>query len=502
MEIVNSFEKLLLNLPFVFKSDSAQKMLVTIRTLNSQRKIKIESAQELDQRIKDIFKTEKYLLYRDFEKTSPISPQDVEENMTVFMSYDMGEIKEYKEEVKCTHSPEAVCPKCVNREEKEQIEEEKKKLHYMSYDSYIKSLEEKGMKKEELDYEIKACTDHPANQKCFKCMEKRITLQHQIYRYIDNVEFDTNEIIEDFFEKWRKTRRQRIGLLLGKYVKYDDVPLGKKAVVSAIWEIEQESFPDGAVLNDIPKKFIIDDLDIIGVIYTDLVFKDNENTSNKVIQGYIVSTSEIDFINTLKQKFKNNAFFGVCVSFNTEKFLMPEVFMVSDQYEAVRKAGALSLTTSPHYFKANREIVYQIRNEYDKVIEKVADPFVEVPYFVVTCDIGVKESPIFSHNTSIKNPTHRKLAAYFQSDFSFEKFKNFNILLSLEKFLPETQKDIIKAVVTNNQDLFNNLKEKDEFNAFVGELSKYDCKQWNCKTCTYLNDPFKSSCDICGVRKS
>ncbi len=65
---------------------------------------------------------------------------------------------------------------------------------------------------------------------------------------VDHVEFETAAIVDQFISFWRQTGLQRFGWLYGRYERYDVVPLGIKAVVSAIYEPPQANAVDGVEL--------------------------------------------------------------------------------------------------------------------------------------------------------------------------------------------------------------------------------------------------------------
>lgn len=67
------------------------------------------------------------------------------------------------------------------------------------------------------------------------------SLPSQTYRHVDNVMFDDGSVVDRFIEGWRRSGQQRIGYLIGQYKEYSDVPLGIRAVVSAIYEPPQVS---------------------------------------------------------------------------------------------------------------------------------------------------------------------------------------------------------------------------------------------------------------------
>ncbi len=54
--------------------------------------------------------------------------------------------------------------------------------------------------------------------------------------------FEDGAIVNNFIEGWRKSGEQRFGFLIGRYAEYTDVPLGIRAIVSAIYEPPQVSY--------------------------------------------------------------------------------------------------------------------------------------------------------------------------------------------------------------------------------------------------------------------
>lgn len=69
---------------------------------------------------------------------------------------------------------------------------------------------------------------------------------------VDHVEFEDPKIVDNFISFWRQTGLQRFGYLYGRYVPYPEVPLGIKAVVSAIYEPPQKPAIDGVELENDP----------------------------------------------------------------------------------------------------------------------------------------------------------------------------------------------------------------------------------------------------------
>lgn len=128
---------------------------------------------------------------------------------------------------------------------------------------------------------------------CTKCQPSAVTLQRQRYRHVDYVEFESASCLNSFIDAWRQSGAQvgvwgqgwqgwlfakvlppsqpsprlspsssvqRLGYLFGRYERYDQVPLGIRAVVTAIYEPPQIGTPQGLELIDDPDEAAVADV--------------------------------------------------------------------------------------------------------------------------------------------------------------------------------------------------------------------------------------------------
>ena len=114
---------------------------------------------------------------------------------------------------------------------------------------------------------------------CSTCQPSALTLSSQTFRMVDHVEFSSANLIDELLQVWRRTGTQRMGFLIGRYDRYEVVPMGVKAVVEAIWEPKQEGEVDGLTV-ETPwedeervteiAQWCDQGLGVVGMIYTDL----------------------------------------------------------------------------------------------------------------------------------------------------------------------------------------------------------------------------------------
>jgi nuclear protein localization family protein 4 len=87
-------------------------------------------------------------------------------------------------------------------------------------------------------------------------------------------------MIESFLDGWRRTGKQRFGVLLGRARPYEKVPMGIRVVVEAIHEVSQEGEVDGLTLGEgvgeeeeMVKRvagWCQRGLQVVGMVFTDL----------------------------------------------------------------------------------------------------------------------------------------------------------------------------------------------------------------------------------------
>ena len=117
----------------------------------------------------------------------------------------------------------------------------------------------------------------------------------QKYRHVDYVQFENGYVVDRFLNYWRQTGNQRIGIMFGTHAPHDNVPLGIKAVVAAIYEPPQMASRNSVELLDDENEAFVQELALklglrpVGWIFTDLIPDDTQSGKVKHFRGTIVS---------------------------------------------------------------------------------------------------------------------------------------------------------------------------------------------------------------------
>ncbi|GMF98345.1 unnamed protein product [[Candida] boidinii] len=422
----------------------------------------------------------------------------------------------------CRHTDRGMCEYCSPLPPWDETYKNENNIKHTSFHAYLKKLnfsvnKESGSSYippiEEENFKIdnsKCAGSHEPWPKgiCSKCQPSAITLSLQDFRMVDHVEFSNSELINEFINFWRLSGTQRIGLLIGRYEKYDKVPLGIKARIETIYELPQIGFEDGLMLQNwedeevkITQLLEKLGLSIVGLIFTDLT--DAGNNDGKVIckrhkDSYFLSSLEVLFSVKWQLKFPNickwsntnkfsSKFITCCISGNTKGEIDITSYQISESGEALVKADLISASSHPAEIFINEttnkryvpEIFYLKKNEYNLTVKQNAKPTFPVDYLLVSLTHGFPEQPTSDQNDEelklnknfFKSSTkfsieHREsigesqlmsdiksyLGSSYNSDFSkfTEKLSNFhfiNYLINKTSVLSESEVELVFEIV-------------------------------------------------------
>lgn len=474
-----------------------------------------------------------------------------------------GLIRRDRDSAYCKHGSNGMCAHCQPLEPFDAGYQAAQKIKHSSFHAYLRKLaaasaHDIGPLLEVRDYCVrKDCPGgHPPYPEglCSKCQPPAIVLSQQPFRLVDHVEVTSSEIIEQgLLAAWRETGLQRFAWLLGRYEPYEAVPLGIKAVVSAVYVPPQDGSVDGLqlILPD-PSEGVATrlaeafGLGVVGMAYTDLT--DDGSRSGKVVSKrssatYFVSSTEALFMAEQQLSHPSpcrdsptgiysSKLVTMVLTGNDKAEVDLQTWQVSQAAEAMVQASLLDATTDPslvmvrpleaqHYVP---DVIYRHADEYGNLVQRRADPFFPVEYLLLTLSHGfpMNARPIFRSTVPFPQPsaTGPPLSAVKRYLMSAKDqppmvyLSNFNLLLFLAlsgKFTEAAISELCKAVATQNHDQLKAFLTSPSWVELLAQLEASTGppasseapgrRDWQCPHCTFFNVGRvpDQGCEMCGL---
>ncbi|PAV84699.1 hypothetical protein WR25_02252 isoform B [Diploscapter pachys] len=212
--------------------------------------------------------------------------KDKIDEVDTILAAESGQIERGKDPMKCRHAARQKCSNCLPLDPYDEEYLKSKDIKHMSFHAHVRKLTAghgRGTTLtkplENTRYSINlSCANHKPYPKgiCTKCKPPIATLNRQPFRHVDNISIENQELVNSFLDYWRRSGNQRVGILIGKYQAFTEVPLGIKATVAAIYEPPQVCKSDSVQLLDDPNEETVDKLSSwlglkkVGWIFTDL----------------------------------------------------------------------------------------------------------------------------------------------------------------------------------------------------------------------------------------
>ncbi|KRY22249.1 Eukaryotic initiation factor 4A-III [Trichinella patagoniensis] len=491
--------------------------------------------------------------------------KDVEEDLVdQILEKQSGVIERKHQSNMCKHGDSKKCSNCLPIHVYDDEFLKEKEVNYLSFHAYLR--------KNGFDDNIRSAASIPSLEKvscqiipncrnhlpwpqgiCSKCQPNPVTLNHQRYRHVDNVEIENKEIMSNFLSYWYKSHGQRMGFLFGRYEPMTDVPLGIRAVVTVIYEPPQITYTDGIDILEDPHDEIVDSLaeclglKRIGWIFTDFLRDPDDPTllvNTRNANTYMLSAAECLIAAKYQNKYPNackysldgtfgSKFVTLVLSGGENKMVDFAAYQVSNQGSALVAAECLlpsrsspnmacvRRSTPTHYVP---DVYYMCHDEYNNKIRKTAG-LLPVEYLFVTIPVGLakemrytltsqkKPFPI-ENRSSVGSAQNIRVVGEYVKQFEESEFlkmiSNFHFLVYLltnteVTFELDDLAELLDAVAKQDSDLAKQWAENsikwNEFKNLIGNggESVGESEPWACGHCTYLNDHPNADCEMCSL---
>ncbi|CAI4232244.1 unnamed protein product [Auanema sp. JU1783] len=493
------------------------------------------------------------------------------DEVDAFLSGQEGKIERNRDPKMCRHNVKQKCTHCLPIDPYDEEYLKAKDIKHMSFHSYVRKLTEGSGKGSQLKKPLEnlrctidlTCVAHkpfPAGI-CTRCKPAVVTLNRQRFRHVDNISFENDSLVNEFLNFWRKSGKQRVGFLLGKYNPFNEVPLGIKATVSAIYEPPQLSHADSVSFIEDENEKNVDKLCCwlgikrVGWIFSDLWSADSIKgtvhcTRNK--DTFLLSAEECITAGHLQSKYPNvtdystDRYFGskfvtVVASGDENETVNFHGYQVSNQCSSLVDAEVLCPSNHPelayirekplndkHYIT---DVQYTEKNEYGAEVRKDGRPL-PVEYLLVDVPVGMPKEPQFTftvpkkiqfmienrnESSSSQNNNFNQYSSEFAPNQFLEQASNFHFLMylltnNIVKFTDEEIQGLCKAVVSRDRgaamDWAKHCINWQQFQALLSEHNTTDFdpmdvgQHWSCKHCTYVNTVPRTDCAICSLPSS